>query len=302
MTATAAPEKFYVRVVASTIERGQLAGVPFAATGAGRPLVVLPRLTPMTGVDSDQLVWNGLAPVRKLADHRRLVVLNRWPNLPPNLTMAALASGLADAIREAFAGEPVDLFGTSTGGSIAQQIAAEHSDVVGRLVLLSTGYRLGPVGRRDQAGIAALGDVDPAGGRVVRVGRGGVERNRGTRRVTSDQIDDLFEQETLIVCCAQTPTDDNAFPRSSPDGLADGRDHVVTAVDADQAGLDGDAMLSKSSESGVDGRCHRHRVPRPGNPMGVESDDEDAGCRDSAHPGEATTARAHSGSLPEKRR
>lgn len=142
--------------MAATLERGTFAGVPYAALGAGRPLVVLPGLSPMTGVDSDRLVTGSLAPVRSLAGRRRLVVLNRWPGLPRDLTMAALARGHADAIREGFAGEPVDVLGVSTGGSIAQQLAAEHPDVVRRLVLLSTGCRLGPVGRRDQARVAEL--------------------------------------------------------------------------------------------------------------------------------------------------
>lgn len=142
--------------MAATIERGTFAGVPFAAVGAGRPLVVLPGLSPMTGVDSDRLVTGSLTPVRSLAGQRRLLVLNRWPGLPRDLTMAALARGHADAIREGFAGEPVDVLGVSTGGSIAQQLAADHPEAVRRLVLLSTGCRLGPVGRRDQARVAEL--------------------------------------------------------------------------------------------------------------------------------------------------
>jgi pimeloyl-ACP methyl ester carboxylesterase len=143
-------------VVAARIERGEFAGVPFAAIGAGRPLVVLPGLSPMVGVDSEQLVRGSLAPVRKLDDQRRLVVLNRWAGLPRDVTMADLARGHADAIRAGFAGEPVDLLGMSTGGSIAQQLAADHPDVVRRLVLLSTACRLGPVGRREQARVADL--------------------------------------------------------------------------------------------------------------------------------------------------
>jgi pimeloyl-ACP methyl ester carboxylesterase len=142
--------------VALVLERGEFAGVPFAAAGGGRPLVVLPGLLPMTGVESDQLVRGSLAPVGGLADQRRLVVLNRWPDLPRDVTMAALARGHADAVRAGFPGEPVDVLGMSTGGSIAQQMAAEHPDVVRRLVLLSTACRLGPVGRRDQARVAGL--------------------------------------------------------------------------------------------------------------------------------------------------
>ena len=52
-------------------------------------------------------------------------------------------------------GEPVDVLGLSTGGSIAQQLAADHPDVVRRLVLISTGCRLGPVARLAQRRVAA---------------------------------------------------------------------------------------------------------------------------------------------------
>ena len=142
--------------MAQPIERGEFAGVPFAAVGTGRPLVVLPGLSPVTGVAGDQLVRSSFGPVRKLAGRRRLVLLNRWPGLPPDLTMTMLAQRHADAIRAGFGGEPVDVIGSSTGGSIAQQLAAEHPDLVRRLVLLSTACRLGPVGRDDQARMAEL--------------------------------------------------------------------------------------------------------------------------------------------------
>jgi pimeloyl-ACP methyl ester carboxylesterase len=43
----------------------------------------------------------------------------------------------------------------STGGSIAQQLAADHPDVVRRLVLISTGCRLSPSARLAQRRVAA---------------------------------------------------------------------------------------------------------------------------------------------------
>lgn len=137
------------------IERGTMGLLPYAATGSGRPVVVLAGISPNTGVDSNAFVRTVLSPVLPMADHRRLVALNRRRALPQGTTMSDLAAEHAAALREAFDG-PVDVVGVSTGGSIAQQLAAEHPDVVRRLVLLSTGCRLAPRARAEQAELAAL--------------------------------------------------------------------------------------------------------------------------------------------------
>lgn len=141
-------------VGAVEIERGEIGGIPYAATGSGRPVVVSAGLWPSTGVAGDRFVHGVLAPVRRLAGQRRLIVVNRRAGLPANLTMGDLAAEYAESIREHLDG-PVDLVGTSTGGSIAQQVAADHPDVVRRLVLLSTACRLGGYGRDLQALVAA---------------------------------------------------------------------------------------------------------------------------------------------------
>jgi pimeloyl-ACP methyl ester carboxylesterase len=70
------------------------------------------------------------------------------------MSMAELAAEHADAIRGTLDG-PADIAGISTGGSIAQQLAADHPDVVGRLVLVSSACRLGPLGRTLQRRVAA---------------------------------------------------------------------------------------------------------------------------------------------------
>ena len=136
------------------IDRGLLGAYPYASVGDGPPVVVLAGLSPTTGVDGDSTVKGVLFPFRVLQSTRRLVVLNRRRGLPRGMTMAELAAEHADAIRHAFT-EPVDLAGMSTGGSIAAQLAADHPDVVGRLVLACAAVRLGPFGRRMQADVAA---------------------------------------------------------------------------------------------------------------------------------------------------
>jgi pimeloyl-ACP methyl ester carboxylesterase len=135
------------------IDRGTVGVVPYAAMGAGRPVVVLAGLSPRVGVAGDGFVRGVLAPVRGLAERRRLIVFNRRPGLALGLSMGELAAEYAEAIVRL--GAPVDVVGVSTGGSIAQQLAADHGAVVGRLVLLSTACRLGGVGRQLQSTVAA---------------------------------------------------------------------------------------------------------------------------------------------------
>ena len=116
------------RLGAMALERRTLGRLPSAATGTGDPVLVIGGLAPYTGPGGDRTAQGGLGPLQNLADRRRLVLVNRRAELPRGMTMAEMAAEHADAIREL--GAPVDVVGTSTGGSIAQQLAADHPDVV----------------------------------------------------------------------------------------------------------------------------------------------------------------------------
>lgn len=173
------------------VERGVIGALPYAAVGSGPALVMCSGLWPVTGVAGDGFVRGALAPVRRLAALRRLVVLNRRADLPAGMTMSDLAAEYAEAI-VAHLGAPVDVVGMSTGGSIAQQLAADHPTAIRRLVLLSTACRLGPVGRDVQARVAAelrsgrtrravsivAADLAPAGLRTIASGLGWVAARR----------------------------------------------------------------------------------------------------------------------------
>jgi pimeloyl-ACP methyl ester carboxylesterase len=67
--------------------------------------------------------------------------------------MTELAGDYVTGIRARFEA-PVDALGVSTGGSVALQLAADHPDVVRRLVLVSAACRLGPRGRAQQRALA----------------------------------------------------------------------------------------------------------------------------------------------------
>jgi pimeloyl-ACP methyl ester carboxylesterase len=136
------------------IERGTMAKLPYAAIGKGDPLLVIAGLLPYTGPGPDRMARAAIGWITEVADRRRFVLVNRRPGLSQGITMAEIAAEHADAIREGLGGR-VDVMGTSTGGSIAQQLAADHPDVVGRLFLLSTACRLGPDGKALQRRVAA---------------------------------------------------------------------------------------------------------------------------------------------------
>jgi len=130
-----------------------LGPLPVLAAGEGPPLLYLSGLLPVAGVDSSLARRTAEFSVRPFSDIRKVIFANRRSGLPRGMTMAAIAAEHAEAIRTLDRG-PVDVLGVSTGGSIAQQLAAEHPDAVRRLVLLSTGCRLSASARRMQSRVA----------------------------------------------------------------------------------------------------------------------------------------------------
>jgi pimeloyl-ACP methyl ester carboxylesterase len=131
--------------MASTFEitEGTLAGgIPYFRLGAGPRLIVLRGFT--TTHDNPKGLQRTfevkmLAPLPR---HFDVYALNRAPGLEPGTTMAQIAAQHVAAFAEAF-GEPVDLLGISSGGSIALQIAADHPNAVRRLVLVGAAARIG---------------------------------------------------------------------------------------------------------------------------------------------------------------
>jgi len=79
----------------------------------------------------------------------------RRPGMPRGYTMKDMANDYASMIREEFGG-PIDVIGVSTGGSIAQHFAADHPDLVRRLVIHSSAYALSDEARRLQTRVAHL--------------------------------------------------------------------------------------------------------------------------------------------------
>ena len=184
----------------------QLGPLPALATrDTGPPLLYLGGLLPSAGVDGALARRSAEFSARPFADVRRVLYTNRRSGLPIGMTFAEIAAEHAQAIRALDVGA-VSVVGVSTGGSIAQQLAADHPDVVRRLVLISTGCRLSPKTRRLQWEVAAqvragnrqralaavaLGVLVPGGAPLARVLAPLMAR-------FTDQLGDLSDLATTI--------------------------------------------------------------------------------------------------------
>jgi pimeloyl-ACP methyl ester carboxylesterase len=128
----------------------------------GQSMVELPHAR-IAGGPSTLVILEGLTLENKAPTGRALRLL-RWvhkrytgdytvyqvarrPGSPAGHTTRDMADDYASWIGARFDG-PVDVIGFSTGGEVAQYLAADHGELVRRLVLSDTGCRLGRTPRR----------------------------------------------------------------------------------------------------------------------------------------------------------
>lgn len=146
------------------VQDRMIGGLECMVMGSGPPLVFLPGLAPENGRPTTRPIRNGeIQAMARYARSHTVYWVGRPTGLARGTSFAQITATTADALRGEFA-EPVRVLGISTGGSIALQLAAEHPDVVDRLVLLSSGYRLaghGAAMQREMIRIAARGRTRP---------------------------------------------------------------------------------------------------------------------------------------------
>jgi pimeloyl-ACP methyl ester carboxylesterase len=136
-------------MTAAPVRSLRIGRVDCMVTGSGPPLVLLPGLTPENRCPVGPIRAAEIQAMNRYSDRFTVHWVGRPVGLAPGTTFARMTGCIADALREQF-DEPVDVLGLSTGGSFAQQLAADHPGLVRRLVLVSTGCRLGAEGARTQ--------------------------------------------------------------------------------------------------------------------------------------------------------
>ena len=119
--------------------------------GSGEPLVYLCGFTtnhrnPSPGLERI-LTLRTLTPLAKAGFE--VYFTNRWPGMAADTTFADDGRAACRGNLHHF-GEPVDVLGASTGGSLALQLIADRPDVVRKAVVASAAYTLGPVAKQQQ--------------------------------------------------------------------------------------------------------------------------------------------------------
>lgn len=131
-------------------------GLPYNRFGRGpRTIVILQGLEFANKPLTPSAARFRLSMFRFLEHDYTAYVVGRRPGLPVGYSMGDMATDYAMTIREEFGGA-VDVLGTSTGGSIALHLAADHPEVVGRLVIHSAAHSLGAAGKEAQMRTARL--------------------------------------------------------------------------------------------------------------------------------------------------
>ncbi len=129
-------------------------GLPFARIGSGsRVLVVFDGLDFSHKPPSPRMLPGYLK--RLAAANFTVYQVRRKPGLPQGYSIRDMSDDYAVMIKNELKG-PVDIMGISTGGPMAQCFAADYPQLVRRLVLASTGYRLNEKGKALQRKVAGL--------------------------------------------------------------------------------------------------------------------------------------------------
>lgn len=227
--------------------------VPYLRIGQGPPLLMVQGLTPEHDVPKGWQRRMALSSATPFAHHFTVYAVNRRRGLEPGESMSDIAGHLANAIDHDL-GEPVFLQGTSTGGSVVLQLAVDRPDLVRRLVVVASAYRLGPRGRELQAEMARVtraGDAKealaflmtsmlPAPLRsslrpLLRLAVGSMVPDDPTDMLVTLDAEDVFDVEadlsritapTLVIGGARDPFYSRELFERTAEGVQDGRVHI----------------------------------------------------------------------------
>ncbi len=121
-------------------------GLPYARIGNNSHYIVnIEALTFTNKPPSNFMIKRFVKSVRPLMDKYTVYFVGRKQNVPEDYTFTDMAKDYGDMIRKEFK-KPVIIMGTSTGGQIAQYLAADHPDTVRKLIIISAAHKISEKG------------------------------------------------------------------------------------------------------------------------------------------------------------
>jgi pimeloyl-ACP methyl ester carboxylesterase len=128
------------------VEKGAFSnGILYVRFGEGEKTLLVFSGGPGTVLPSGFMI-RVFGHLKHLSKSYVIYAMSRKSGLPEGYTTRDMAEDYATVIRDEFNGEPHDVIGTSYGGLIAQHLAADHPELVRRLVIAMSVYRFSEEG------------------------------------------------------------------------------------------------------------------------------------------------------------
>ncbi|MFN8382537.1 MAG: alpha/beta hydrolase [Anaerolineales bacterium] len=122
-------------------------GIPYARLSKSGPDLVIFTGSELEHIAPTKMTQQGYyVGLKRLVSQYNVYLMSRKPNLPKGYTAQDMSNDYAEFIRKNI-GNPAHIMGMSSGGSSAMHLAADHPDLVNKLVLAMTGYRLNSNGK-----------------------------------------------------------------------------------------------------------------------------------------------------------
>jgi pimeloyl-ACP methyl ester carboxylesterase len=122
-------------------------GIPYVRFGEGETALLVFSGGPGNTLPSGFMVQM-FGQFKHLSTGYVVYVLGRKTGMPEGYTTRDMAEDYATVIRAEFDGGPLDVMGMSYGGLIAQHLAADHPELIRRLVIAMSVYRFSDEGSR----------------------------------------------------------------------------------------------------------------------------------------------------------
>ncbi|MBY9007830.1 MAG: alpha/beta hydrolase [Candidatus Lokiarchaeota archaeon] len=126
-------------------------GLPYGRIGNGNKILVsLEGLSFVNEPPSNFELKEFIKSADVLTEDYTIFLVGRKPNSPANYSYKSMIVDYAKMIHREFK-IPVDVMGISTGGHLAQFLAADHPDIVRKLIIISAAFRTSEKGLEIEA-------------------------------------------------------------------------------------------------------------------------------------------------------